>query len=372
VRLVLPLLAVLCLGWTSPWEFVVALELQDEEVTGAAFTEGDEGMFDVLAALGVIQPPITPTMCLLTTGQADNITQAEDFDWPGSGGDTSAGDLAEFQVVLTAPVWARSIEVTWYFLSREYPEWVGSNYNDTFELHVASEIWTGNAAYDALGNPVTVNSALFVVTSPTDLQGTGFDNDGGTGWVTTRLPCQPLDELSLTFTIYDVLDGVWDSAVLVDSVLFSEEWIAGPWTDPRGDDDDVGDDDDDIDDDDDDDDDDTVLPDDDDIDDDDIDDELDSDGDGSPDRLDCEDDDPTIHPGAEEVCGDGIDQDCDQAESTGAEDPDCWTRSCFASEGAPTRSALPLVALPLAALGLRRRRGGTGPAGSGSRESPPR
>jgi len=77
-----------------------------------------------------------------------------------------------------------------------------------------------------------VNNALFSVTNPSQLVGTGFDQDGATGWVTTIAPCTGGETMSLTFEIYDVADGVWDSAVMIDNLQFSETPPPGdgPWT----------------------------------------------------------------------------------------------------------------------------------------------
>ena len=283
MRRILPLLALLCLGSATPEELVAALELGPTGVTEMEIT-GDPGMFDVRLELGVIHPWLSPTMALMTTGMAANIEQLEDYDWPGSGGDTSAGDRATLSFQVATPTWARSVEVTWYFLSREYPEWVGSDYNDGFELEVDGDAWSGNAAVDEDGDPVTVNSHLFAVFDPADLVGTGFDQDGGTGWVTTRFPCAPDSSLELSFSVYDAADGVWDSAVLLDTVVFSEDEVEAPSSGSvDGDDDD----------------DDSSAP---------LDEDFDDDG--WFDSDDCGPANPDVHPGAEEIC-DGLDSDCD-------------------------------------------------------------
>ena len=189
-------------------------------------------MFDVRSSLGVISPYNAPTFGLLSTGNVNNIEQLEDYDYPGSGGDTSAGDRAAFSFDIEVPEYANSFSFNFYFLSREYPEWVGSKYNDTFEVHLQSEAYQGQIVFDAFGNPVTVNNALFTVVNPADLVGTGFDQDGGTGWVTTIAPCQGGETMHMEFEIYDVADGVWDSAVLLDNFQFSETEPPedGPWT----------------------------------------------------------------------------------------------------------------------------------------------
>ena len=202
-------------------------------ISSSIDTQGSSAtMFDVRSSLGVISPYNAPTFGLMSTGNVNNIEQLEDYDYPGSGGDTSAGDRAAFSFDIEVPEYANSFSFNFYFLSREYPEWVGSKYNDTFEVHLESEAYLGQIVFDAFGNPVTVNNALFTVVNPADLVGTGFDQDGGTGWVTTIAPCQGGETMHMEFEIYDVADGVWDSAVLLDNFQFSETEPPedGPWT----------------------------------------------------------------------------------------------------------------------------------------------
>ena len=217
-----------------PEALLAAMEVDATQVVGGSVeTPNSSGlMFDVRTTLGVISAVNAPTMALLSTGNVNNIEDLEDYDYPGSGPDTSAGDHATLAFLLDVPVWANSFSFDFFFLTREYPEWVGSEYADTFELNLDSDAFSGQAVFDAFGNPVTVNNALFSVTDAASLAGTGFDADGGTGWVTTIAPCTGGETMYLEFEIYDVADGVWDSAVLLDNFQFSETEPPedGPWT----------------------------------------------------------------------------------------------------------------------------------------------
>jgi hypothetical protein len=219
----------------QPIEAVMAAaEIDMSQVISSSIdTQGSSPtMFDVRSSLGVISPYNAPTFGLMSTGNVNNIESLEDYDYPGSGGDTSAGDRAAFSFDIEVPEYANSFSFNFYFLSREYPEWVGSKYNDTFEVHLLSDAYQGQIVFDAFGNEVTVNNALFTVVNSADLVGTGFDADGGTGWVTTIAPCTGGETMYLEFEIYDVADGVWDSAVLLDNFQFSETEPPedGPWT----------------------------------------------------------------------------------------------------------------------------------------------
>ena len=237
-------------GEQPPEYLINAMEVDSADlVSGSVDTDGSSAtMFDVRSALGVISPYNAPTFAVMSTGNVNNIEALEDYDYPGSGADTSAGDHATLEFQLVVPAGANSFSFRFYFLSREYPEWVGSEYNDTFEVQLQGSIWSGQMVFDAFGNEMTVNNALFTVVNAADLVGTGFDYDGGTGWVQSIGPCAPGETITLTFEIYDVADGVWDSAVLLDNFAFSSDLPPedGPWTGigPGDDDDSASDDDD--------------------------------------------------------------------------------------------------------------------------------
>ena len=91
-----------------------------------------------------------------------------------------------------------------------------------------------NLAMDAAGNPVGVNlapSGLFTQCTPAsgyaatqescvgtgDLEGTGFESHGGTGWLTTRGNVKGGEVITLRLAIWDFVDHVLDSLALIDN-----------------------------------------------------------------------------------------------------------------------------------------------------------
>lgn len=218
-------------AWSSPEDVVAAMDVDMSRISNIVGTTSPE-MFDAIASMGAILPTNPPTMGILFTGNVDLLPGMEDYDYPSAGFDTSAGDRATLAFDLTAPQYANSFSFNFNYCSREYPEWVGSLYNDVFEVFLDSVDFDGQIVFDAFGNVVTVNNALFQMVNPADLAGTGFDVDGCTGWVTTIAPIDGGETVHLEFTVYDVGDGVWDSAVYVDNLLFSEDEPpgGGPWT----------------------------------------------------------------------------------------------------------------------------------------------
>jgi hypothetical protein len=103
--------------------------------SGAWQGPSNQTMFDVRDVLGVVSPYNAPSMALLFTGNVDTITNytgqfGDDHDYLDDGGQT--GDYATLTFTLDVPIYANSFSFNFNFLSREFPEWVGSAFNDTF------------------------------------------------------------------------------------------------------------------------------------------------------------------------------------------------------------------------------------------------
>ncbi len=163
-------------------------------------------------------------------------------------------DYVELAVTMKVPTNAKSFSFQFNFLSAEYPEYVGTQYNDKFLAILDSQSYQGNVSFDKNGNPVTVNVAFFDVCDTADicngqqqnvcsrnaneLQGTGYEqNDqnglrigGGTGWLTTTAPVTPGETATLRFILFDEGDHLFDSAVLIDNFQWQLEPASGPST----------------------------------------------------------------------------------------------------------------------------------------------
>lgn len=127
------------------------------------------------------------------------------------------GDTATISFTMSVPDTSRSqkFKFDFTFLSEEYPEWVGTEYNDFFSATV-----DGNeVALDELGNVVNVNNVHFDGALST--AGTFFD--GRTVNLTGSYSI-PDGETSLdvVFSIGDVGDGIYDSAVFLDNVRIEQ------------------------------------------------------------------------------------------------------------------------------------------------------
>jgi len=161
-------------------------------------------------------------------------------------------DYVELSLQVKVPTNAQSFSFRFAFFSAEYPEYVGSDFNDSFFVLLDSKAYKGNISFDGSGNPITVNVAFFTACdtapicngmlenvctqSPHLLDGTGYElNDsmnqrigGGTNWLTTTSPVSPGETATLRFILFDEGDHLWDSAVLIDNF----QWQLNPTMTP--------------------------------------------------------------------------------------------------------------------------------------------
>ncbi len=151
--------------------------------------------------------------------------------------DTSiAYDGMALEITLRTPSNAKSFDFDFDFYSYEYPDFVCSPYNDFFvallsPVHQGSGVG-GNICFDAQGNPVSVNNGFLDACIPgthngktfscplglAELDQTGFDGRGATGWLRTSAPITGGEEITLRFAIWDAGDDAYDSTVLLDNV----------------------------------------------------------------------------------------------------------------------------------------------------------
>ena len=210
----------------TPMDLAAAMEIPATDIA-AAVTGGSANTTTLYNALGTISPTSGADMAYLYTGSIGLPPQTgTDL---GSYG--TVGDETSLTMNLTVPFGINSFSFDFYFLSAEYPEWLGSSYNDTFEANIAGPAWSGNSAIDSLGNTVSINSVLFSVINSVDLMGTGFEGGvgGGTGWLTVLVPVDEMTGVELDFRVYDVFDGIYDSSVALDNFRWSESDIPEPF-----------------------------------------------------------------------------------------------------------------------------------------------
>jgi len=201
----------------------------------------------VLSSLGTMLPTHGSTFALFSTGKAGTVPVTTNEQNPGDergswfeGGQFgSPRDQVEFTMTLNVPGFMHYVYYDVQFFSTEYPEYVGTVYNDKLTVTVSSPS-KGDSQYI-----FDINSGYFTLDSD-GLRDTGFDvyaTEGGPGGVdyvdrTPRdaadagasdliniggvsHPVSPHEQITITIEIHDSGDNQFDSAAFIDNVKFS-------------------------------------------------------------------------------------------------------------------------------------------------------
>jgi mannan endo-1,4-beta-mannosidase len=189
---------------------------------------------DANGTVGNVTPVIPPTgsdLALMTSGDRAFAQPGQNTNG-GAGRNNSttlrgANDVSILRMDLLVPEGANCLAFDLAFMSDEYPEYVGSPYNDAFlaELDVSDWSVSGqtisaphNFAFDRGGGFVSVNSAFFdanrVITA------TGNEYDGSTPLLRAQTPVTP-GAHQLYLSVFDASDHILDSAAFVDNLFAS-------------------------------------------------------------------------------------------------------------------------------------------------------
>ncbi|HDM67404.1 MAG TPA: DUF11 domain-containing protein, partial [Thermoplasmatales archaeon] len=202
----------------------------------------------ILSSLGTMTPTDGDTFVLLSTGIAGANPVTTNQQNPGSErGEWFTGgqfgyprDEVKLTMVLQVPPHMHYLYYDVQFFSAEYPEYVGTQYNDrlTITVHSPSK---GTTTYT-----FDVNSGYFVLDS-NGIPGTGFDvfarsgNPTGVDWIDTTPrtpgadagasdlipiggvthPVSPLEQITVIIDIKDAGDNQFDSAAFIDNLRFT-------------------------------------------------------------------------------------------------------------------------------------------------------
>ena len=203
----------------------------------------------ILESKGTMSPTEGSDFVILSTGIAGTDIATTDEDNPGNERGTwfrnrygNPRDKAVLTLELQVPAYMHYLYYDFQFYSTEYPEYVGTSYNDKFKVKVTSPS-QGISSYIC-----DVNSGNFVLDS-NYISGTGFDvfaqsgnpgnvdivdliqripgaDAGATALVTMggeTHPVSPNEIITVQFSIKDVGDNQFDSAVFIDNLKFAGE-----------------------------------------------------------------------------------------------------------------------------------------------------
>ena len=173
-------------------------------------------------------PRAGSTYAILTSGDAtladtpnSSGSSGADVGGPNVRGDTDL-DVTILKVDLDVPLGSNCLSVDFRFLSDEFPEFVGTSFNDAFIAELDTSDWTTagseitaphNFAFDAAHNVISINAAG--AASMSAVEGAGTTYDGATPLLSASTPITP-GAHSLYLSIFDQGDHFWDSAVFLD------------------------------------------------------------------------------------------------------------------------------------------------------------
>lgn len=170
------------------------------------------------------------------TGPNNSPSEGEDLGRPGfpqlealiNGGETQDAAVLRFNFVCEGDL----VQFRYVFASEEYPEFVGSQYNDAFAFFIQGPgiVGTQNIALiPGSGNPVAINNInagsnqnFFVNNgNGTTSGGQTVQYDGFTRPLIAQANVQPCQTYTITIVIADVSDGIYDSAVFLEGQSFT-------------------------------------------------------------------------------------------------------------------------------------------------------
>ncbi|MGY4645957.1 choice-of-anchor L domain-containing protein [Cellulomonas sp. URHB0016] len=208
---------------------ITAVDAPAGTVTGVTL-DADPAAVAVGSSPVVDFPTRAGTYLVLSTGDATAVAPgtADTFvstDLPGAPAGADGNDLTQVRLRLAPPARATCVLFDFTFLSEEYPEFVGTEFNDIFTAELNDSQFTLgenevvaplNFAYDSSGNPVSINTVFGMSPTP------GTTMDGATPALTAKSPLQRGTDggYQLILSVQDLGDPDLDSAVIIDHLRF--------------------------------------------------------------------------------------------------------------------------------------------------------
>jgi hypothetical protein len=183
-------------------------------------------------------PTAGSTFGILTTGNPELADDPNDGQGDGAWVETESNgatrgdtdyDVTVLKIGVTVPAGRNCLSLDYRFLSEEFPEYVGTQFNDAFIGEIGSTQWLtsgstinkpGDFATNTGGEPVSVNGVGPVAVSEAEAAGTTYD--AATGLVNTKTQIAPGPRV-VYLSIFDQGDAIYDSAVFLDRLRFITE-----------------------------------------------------------------------------------------------------------------------------------------------------
>jgi hypothetical protein len=212
-------------------ELALAMGVPSSDLLAADLMESDPAGVGVSdSSLGTWFPTQGSTFAILSTGRAadassPNNSESLSTTLEGINNDQSE-DLVRLHLQLKVPSEINCASFDFAFYSEEFPEWVGSSFNDTFTAQLNDPslstsgtlvVAPGNFAFDTQKNIISVNT-LFGVSEPT-----GTTYDGVTPLLRASTAVVPNATIDVYFSIQDLGDSIYDSTVFLDNFVWSKD-----------------------------------------------------------------------------------------------------------------------------------------------------
>lgn len=219
-------------------ELATAIAGSGVTVTGSSFVTSASASAVAVRTDPIAGFPTTPggNYAVFSTGDAAKLTLPDDsqnlstnLGAPSYRGARDATTLKIDFTVATGFNCLASMKIK--FLSEEFPEFVGTSFNDAFLVELDTNDWSlsgsdvvapSNIAFYG-SDPITVNTTGPAAAAPINSVGTTFD--AGTPILSARSPITAGPH-SIYVTVFDLGDAIYDSTVLVDD--FTVSAVADP------------------------------------------------------------------------------------------------------------------------------------------------
>jgi hypothetical protein len=220
---------------SSPAVIAEAMDINAPDILSASFNGSDErGAGIGLTPLSESFPTGGTTFVILSTGLAESADDPNDvgnlsFELYGLN-NSQGNDLTQLALRLRVPNNMNCASFDFAYFSEEFPEFVGSQYNDAFTAEfggtnlsiVGNQVVAPlNFAFDTSGNVISVNT-VFGVTLVTNTT-----YDGGTPLLRAHTAVTPGSVVDFVFSVQDLGDSIYDSAVFLDKFFWSNDSQCG-------------------------------------------------------------------------------------------------------------------------------------------------
>jgi len=233
-------------------DLALAILQNNSLLIDSSYIDKDPSGYDlsgVFSSLGTMQPTHGSTFALFSSGRAGYVPCTTDEENPGDERGSWFGskyshprDYSELTMTLQVPMYMHYLYYDVQFFSSEWPEYVGTQYNDKLTITITSPS-KGSSQY-----LFDVNSGYFVLDS-NDIEGTGYDifaqsgnpgnvdivdrtprNPGADAGASDLIPIggdfhpvSPGEQITVKIKITDIGDNLFDSAAFIDNLRFTGE-----------------------------------------------------------------------------------------------------------------------------------------------------